>query len=150
MTQTRLHDTASGLLTHEAFSFFVDHLLKHAERTQEFLTLVVFVTEWASREAIVAADEWIVKELARLIRFAVRDTDLLGRTSDGALSLMLAGIDAEGAASVVERLNGHIGRYRMSPAMKISIGMASCPAHAVRMDDLLRCAMAHRVNGKER
>jgi GGDEF domain-containing protein len=144
MTQTRFHDAASGLLTHEAFSFMVDHLLRHAERTQEFLTLVVFVAERASRE-VLAADEWIVKELARLIRPVVRDTDLLGRTADGRLSLMLAGIDLDRAVPVIERLNDHLGRYRVSPALQISIGAACCPTHAIRVDELLRQATARRT-----
>ena len=97
MTQTCFQDAASGLLTDEAFSFIAKHLLKHAGRTQEFLTLVVFVATRASREAIVATDEWVTRELARLIRHAVRETDLLGRTTNGTLSLMLAGVDAERA-----------------------------------------------------
>jgi GGDEF domain-containing protein len=147
MTQTRFHDTASGLLTHEAFSFMVDHLLKHAERTQEFLTLVVFVAERASREVIVAADEWIVKEMGRLIRHAVRETDLLGRTADGALSLMLAGIDAERALPVIERLNEHLGRYGTAPTLQISVGAASCPTHAIRVDELFEHAIS-RTTGR--
>ena len=52
MTELRFHDRATGLLTQDAFSFIVDHLLKHALRTQEFLTLVIFVLEHASLEAI--------------------------------------------------------------------------------------------------
>ena len=144
MTQTRFHDAAPGLLTHEAFSFIVDHLLKHALRTQEFLTLVVFVAERESQGAIVAADEWIVRGLARLIRVAVRETDLLGRTADGMLSLMLAGIDTERATKVIHRLNEQLKRYGAASATQWSIGIASCPTHAIRVDDLMRYAIAER------
>jgi GGDEF domain-containing protein len=144
MTQTRFHDAAPGLLTHEAFSFIVDHLLKHALRTQEFLTLVVFVAERESQGAIVTADEWIVRGLARIIRVAVRETDLLGRTADGMLSLMLAGIDTERATKVIHRLNEQLKRYGAASATKWSIGLASCPTHAIRVDDLLRYAIAER------
>ena len=144
MTQTRFHDAAPGLLTHEAFSFIVDHLLKHALRTQEFLTLVVFVAERESQGAIVAADEWIVRGLARIIRVAVRETDLLGRTADGMLSLMLAGIDTERATKVIHRLNEQLKRYGAASATQWSIGVASCPTHAIRVDDLMRYAIAER------
>jgi len=144
MTQTRFHDAAPGLLTHEAFSFIVDHLLKHALRTQEFLTLVVFVAERESQGAIVTADEWIVRGLARIIRVAVRETDLLGRTADGMLSLMLAGIDTERATKVIHRLNEQLKRYGAASATQWSIGLASCPTHAIRVDDLLRYAIAER------
>ena len=142
MTQTCFHDAASGLLTDEAFSFIARHLLKHAGRTQEFLTLVVFVASRASREVKVAADEWITRELARLLRHAVRETDLLGRTKGGTLSLMLAGVDAERAMPVIERLHQQLGRYQTAPSLHISIGAASCPTHAIEVDELLRHAIS--------
>jgi GGDEF domain-containing protein len=147
MTQMRFYDAASGLLTPEAFSFMVTHLLRHAERTQEFMTLVVFVAERASRDAIDAVDEWVVTELGRLIRQAVRETDLLGRTRDGMLSLMLAGIDTERAVGVIERLRALLGRHRMAPGLQISVGVACCPTHAVRVDELLQQALSRRTHG---
>jgi GGDEF domain-containing protein len=145
MSQIRFYDAASGLLTHEAFSFMVDHQLKHAQRTQEFLTLVVFTAEREWRELVVAADEWILKELARLIGYAVRSTDLLARTADGVLSLLLVGVDLDGARSVIDRVNQHIRRYGASPALHISVGAACCPTHAICADDLLRQALSRRV-----
>ena len=143
MTASRFYDTASGLLTREAFSFMLDHKLRQAQRTQEFLTLVVFTTERESREMREAADEWIVKELARLIRYAVRNTDLLGRTADGMLSLLLTGIDLERAAAVIERLNDHLRRYRMFP-FQIGVGAACCPTHAISPDELFKQAISRR------
>jgi GGDEF domain-containing protein len=141
----RFYDAASGLLTQEAFSFMVDHQLRHAQRTQEFLTLVVFRAEREWRELVVAADEWILKELGRLIGYAVRSTDLLARTADGVLSLLLVGVDLEGARPVIERVNQHITRYGSSPALHISVGAACCPTHAICADDLVRQALARRI-----
>jgi GGDEF domain-containing protein len=153
MTDARFYDAASGLLTREAFGFMVDHQLKHAQRSQEFLTLVVFLVERRWREMVidrewrdfpVAADDWMVKEMARLIRYAVRSTDLLARTSEGTISLLLSGIDATRARPVLERLDLHLRRYRSTPTLQISIGAASCPTDAVRADDLLGAAR-HRA-----
>jgi GGDEF domain-containing protein len=144
MTQARFYDAASGLLTREAFTFMVDHQLMHAQRAQEFLTLVVIVAEREWRELVVAADEWIIKELARLVRYTVRSTDLLARTADGMLSLLLVGIDLERANGVIERLNTHIRRYDTSPALQISMGAACCPTHSIRADELLKVAIARR------
>jgi len=144
MSQARFYDGASGLLTREAFSFMVEHQLMHAQRAQEFLTLVVIVAEREWRELVVAADEWIVKELARLVRYAVRNTDLVARTADGMLSLLLVGIDLERANGVIERLNSHIRRYGSSPALQISVGAACCPTHSIRADELLKVAIARR------
>jgi GGDEF domain-containing protein len=149
MTGARFYDGASGLLTPDAFGFMVDHQLRHAQRTQEFLTLVVFIVEREWRELVVAADEWIVKELARLIRYAVRNTDLLTRSADGMLSLLLVGTDAERARPIIERINAHITRYGASPALQISIGLACCPTHAITADDLLRQALARQVSSRD-
>jgi len=150
MTQMRFYDAASGLLTPEAFSFMLTHLLGHAERTQEFLTLVVFVAERASRDAIEAVDEGVVTEIGRRMSRMVRKTDLLARTADGMLSLMLSGVDVERAMAVIERLKDHLWRHRMSPALQISVGAACCPTHAVHFDELLQAAIAHRTHGDRR
>jgi GGDEF domain-containing protein len=143
MTASGFYDSASGVLTCEAFSFVLDHKLRQAQRTQEFLTLVVFIAERESRDLIAAADEWVVHELPRLIRYAVRNTDLLGRSADGMLSLLLTGIDLDRAAAVIERLKDHLTRYRMLP-FRIGVGAACCPTHAITPDELLEQAMARR------
>lgn len=156
MTDPRFYDAASGLLTREAFGFMVDHQLKHAQRVQEYLTLVVFLVErrWREvvvehdwRERAVPADDWIVKEMARLIRYAVRSTDLLARTASGAISLLLVGVDGEGSRDVVARVNGHLRRYRGTPSLQINVGLACCPTDAVRADDLLRTARRRAARG---
>lgn len=155
MTDPRFYDAASGLLTREAFSFMVDHQLEHAKRAQEFLTLVVYLVErrWRElverdwREHAVAADDWIVKEMARLIRHGVRGTDLLARTASGAVSLLLVGVDAEGARGVIDRVNVHLRRYRATPTLQIRVGAACCPTDAVRADDLIRTARNRAARG---
>ncbi|HET7220259.1 MAG TPA: hypothetical protein VFJ02_19525, partial [Vicinamibacterales bacterium] len=71
--------------------------------------------------------------------------DLLSRTADGMLSLLLVGIDADRAQIVIERIHAHIRRYGASPALQISIGAASCPTHAICAGDLLRKALERRT-----
>jgi len=141
----RFYDATSGLLTRDAFNFMVEHQLRNALRTQDFLTLVVVIAEREWRELVVAADEWIMKELARLIRSAVRSTDLISRTADGMLSLLLVGIDLERADAVIARLNDHIRRYGASPGLQITVGAACCPTHSISADELLRKALASRA-----
>ncbi len=60
---------------------------------------------------------------------------------------MLAGIDADRAAGVIERLNAHLGRHRMAPGLQISVGVACCPTHAVRVDELLQQALSRQTRG---
>jgi GGDEF domain-containing protein len=179
MTELRFHDRATGLLTHDAFSFIVDHLLKHALRTQEFLTLVIFVLEHASLGAIAdrktpgdavadarrtaepqtagqtptpsdpfdpTTDAFgsSVSELARLIRHTVRETDLVGYTTEGMLSLMLESTTGDRVAYVLDRLDGPLERFATASTLRISIGAASCPTDAIRLEELLRHAMSQR------
>ena len=145
MSNACFYDACSGLLTREAFSFMVDHHVKQAQRAQEFLTLAIFKAERECVDAIVSADEWIVKELARLIRGAVRSTDLLARTADGVLSLLLVGIDYDRARCVIERIDEHLRRYYRPPVLRISVGAACCPTHAICADDLLQQALLQTV-----
>jgi hypothetical protein len=63
------------------------------------------------------------------------------------LSLMLAGIDTERAVGVIERLRALLGRHRMAPGLQISVGVACCPTHAVRVDELLQQALSRRTHG---
>ena len=60
---------------------------------------------------------------------------------------MLAGIDTDRAAGVVERLNALVGRHGMAPGLQISVGVACCPTHAVRVDELLQQALSRRTHG---
>ena len=57
---------------------------------------------------------------------------------------MLAGIDTERATTVIHRLNEQLKRYGAASATQWSIGLASCPTHAIRVDDLMRYAIAER------
>jgi GGDEF domain-containing protein len=144
MANARFYDPSSGLLTREAFSFMVEHQVRHAQRAQEFLTLVVFVAEHEWRELVVAADEWVVKELARLIRAAVRETDLLARTAEGMVSLLLVGVDLERSKAVIERVKDHIRRYGGSSALQITVGAACVPTHTISAGELIELAMSRR------
>lgn len=146
MTEPVLFVDASGLLTREAFRFMVDYQLRQAERTQEFLTLVVFTVERQWQELIAATDEWLLGELGRLIGYATRSTDLLSRTADGVLSLLLVGVDLDSARRVIDRISDQIRRYETAPALRISVGAACCPTDAIAADDLFREALSRRVS----
>jgi GGDEF domain-containing protein len=130
MPASPFYDGISRLLTRETFSFMFDHELKHALRTQDFLTLVVITAEHEWRGLFVAAEERIVKELGGLLAGDLRETDLLARTADGVLSLLLLGVDLERAKAVIDRVVEQIKSSELSRALLISVGAACCPTHA--------------------
>jgi hypothetical protein len=145
MTSSSFYEEGSKVLTPGAFEFVLDSELKRAVRSQNFLTLV---TLEASREwegMMVTADDGTVQEVAQIIGKEVRDTDLLGHTERGMLALVLLDADFEHSARVIDRLVSRIENYEFPNALRIAVGAACYPTHAVDADSLKRQAMSRPV-----
>jgi hypothetical protein len=145
MTSSSFYEEGSKLLTPGAFEFVLDSELKRAVRSQNFLTLV---TLEASREwegMMVTADDGTVQEVAQLIGKEVRDTDLLGHTDRGMLALVLLDADFEHSARVIDRLVSRIENYDFPTPLRIAVGAACYPTHAVDADSLKRQAMSRPI-----
>src|SRR3954470_3186252 len=139
------YEENSKLLTPGAFEFVLDSELKRAVRSQNYLTLV---TLEASREwegMTVTADDGTLQEVAQLITREVRDTDLLGHTDRGTLALVLLDADFEHSARVINRLVARIENYEFPTALRIAVGAACYPTHAVDADSLKRQAMSRPI-----
>jgi len=142
MTSSTFYEEGSKLLTPGAFEFVLDSELKRAVRSQNFLTLV---TVEASREwegMMVTADEGTLYEVADIIGREVRDTDLIGHTDRGTLALVLLDADFEHSARVIDRLVSRIENYGFPTALRIAVGAACYPTHAVDADTLKRQALS--------
>ena len=140
MTSSSFYEEGSKLLTPGAFEFVLDSELKRAVRSQNFLTLV---TVEASREwegMMVTADEGTLYEVADIIGREVRDTDLIGHTDRGTLALVLLDADFEHSAQVIDRLVSRIENYGFPTALRIAVGAACYPTHAVDAETLKRQA----------
>jgi hypothetical protein len=141
MTSSPFYEEGSKLLTPGAFDFVLESELKRAVRSQNFLTLV---TIEASREwegMTVAADQGTVMEVAQLVAREVRDTDLLGHTDRGILVLVLLDADFEHSAHVIDRLVARIDNYEFPAPLRIAVGAACYPTHAVDAASLQQQAM---------
>ena len=135
-------EEGSRLLTQNAFEFVLDGELKRAVRSQNYLTLVVLETkrEWEGLE--VTADEGMVEEVAQVVGREVRDTDLLGKTDKGTVSIVLLDADFDNSARVIERLVSRIDNYDFPRPLRISVGAACYPTHAVDAETLRRQAVS--------
>ena len=136
MTSSAFYEEGSKLLTPGAFEFVLDSELKRAVRSQNFLTLV---TVEASREwdgVLVTADDGTVHEVAEIIGKEVRDTDLIGHTDKGTLAVVLLDADYEHSTRVIDRLVARIANYEFPTPMRIAVGAACYPTHAVDADSL--------------
>jgi GGDEF domain-containing protein len=135
----------SRLLTPNAFEFVLDGELRRAVRSQNFLTLVVVETrrEWDGLS--VNADQGTLREVADILGHEVRDTDLLGVTESGELSLALLDADYENSTKVIDRLVQRIDSYDFPAPLRISMGAACYPTHAVDGVSLKQQALSHPV-----
>src|SRR5258707_10663995 len=105
------YEENSKLLTPGAFEFVLDSELKRAVRSQNFLTLVVVEASREWEGMTVTADDGTLAEVAQIIGREVRDTDVLGHTERGTVSLVLLDADFEHSSRVVDRLISRIENY---------------------------------------
>ena len=142
MNGSSFYEEGSRLLTPGAFEFVLDSELKRAVRSQNFLTLVVLEASREWEGMMVTADDGTLQEVAQVIGREVRDTDLLGHSDKGTLSLVLLDADFEHSTRVIDRLVSRIENYEFPTALRIAVGAACYPTHAVDADTLKRQALA--------
>lgn len=142
MTDEPFFERDSKVLTPAAFAFVLDSELKRADRYQNYLTLVTIEAcrEWEGMT--VTADDGTLEEVAGVIRLEIRDTDMVGHTDKGTLGLMLLDADFEQSARVIERLVARIQAYKFPNALRIAIGAACYPTHAIVAESLKRQALS--------
>lgn len=142
MTSSSFYEEGSRLLTAGAFEFVLDSELKRAVRSQSFLTLVTVEAsrEWEGTQA--TADDGTLHEVAQIIGSQVRDTDLLGHTDKGTLAIVLLDADFDHSARVIDRLVSRIENHKFPTPLRIAVGAASYPTHAVDADSLKRQALS--------
>lgn len=145
MTESSFYEEGSRLLTPGAFEFVLDSELKRAVRSQNFLTLVVLETSREWEGMMVTADNGTLQEVAQVIGREVRDTDLLGHSERGTLSLVLLDADFEHSRRVIDRLMSRIDNYEFPTALRIAVGAACYPTHAVDADSLKRQAVTRPI-----
>lgn len=145
MATDAFFEEGSRLLTPNAFEFVLDGELKRAVRSQNFLTLIALETSREWDGVTVSADEGTLKEVAQIVGHEVRDTDLLGLTDTGTLSLVLLDANYENSTKVIDRLIQRIDNYDFPMPLRISLGAACYPTHAVDADSLKRQAISHPV-----
>jgi len=143
MTTSAFYEDDSRLLTSGAFEFVLDSELKRAVRSQNFLTLVTVETgrEWDGMT--VTADDGTMKEIASIIGHEIRDTDLLGHTERGTLALVLLDSDFDHSTKVINRLVSRLENYEFPTPLRIVVGAACYPTHAVDAESLKQQALAH-------
>ena len=123
------------VLTPEAFEFVFNNELKRAERSQNFLTLVLLEPRSEDRDP-----HDVVREVARLISREVRQTDLLAASKEGRLSMVLLDADLHHSLGVIDRLMEQLEHYQFSAPLTVDVGAACCPTDGSDAESLRRIA----------
>jgi GGDEF domain-containing protein len=133
------------ILTPTAFQFVLDGELRRAVRSQNFLTLVVLDARREWEGMTVTADDGTVDEVAEIVGREVRDSDVIGHTERGTLALVLLDADIENSSKVIDRLIQRIDHYDFPTPLRISVGAACYPTHAVDAHSLKEQAVSRPV-----
>jgi hypothetical protein len=145
MAEQSLYEDADRVLTPGAFEFVLDSELKRAVRSQNFLTLVVVEASREWEGMTVTADDGTLQEVAQIIGKEIRDTDLIGHTEKGTLSLVLIDADFDHSSRVINRLVSRIEHYEFPTPLRLAVGAACYPTHAVDALSLKRQALSHPI-----
>jgi GGDEF domain-containing protein len=144
MTAEPFFDEGYRVLTPAAFDYVLANELKRAERSQNFLTLVVLD---ARRERGGQPEDRALLEIARLVGLEVRETDLLARTEPTRLSMVLLDADLENSRRVIDRVMSRLTHYEFPVPLSIAVGAACCPTHGVDAASLMREAVRRPIAG---
>jgi hypothetical protein len=145
MTSNSFYEDGSTLLTPAAFEFVLENELKRALRSQTYLTLVAVEASREWEGMTVTADEGTLQQVAQLIGREVRDTDVLGHIEKGMIALVLLDSDFDHSTRVIDRLVSRIESYQFPTALRIAVGAACYPTHAVDADSLKRQARSRPI-----
>ena len=144
MAKGTFFEHGDRLLTAAAFAFVLDAELKRCGRAQQFLTLVEIRATADKDRADIAVDT-LIPDLCTLVIPELRDTDLLGHTGCGTLAVALLESDYEPSLRVIDRLVRRVESLLPPSAVRIAIGAATYPAHAVNAAALAREALSRPV-----
>lgn len=145
MTSNSFYEDGGRLLTRSAFDFVLEGELKRTVRAQTFLTLVVVEAHREGEGVMGTADDGTMHEVAQIVGREIRDTDVMGCTDKGMLSFVLIDADYDHSTRVVNRLVSRIESYEFPMAVRIAVGAACYPMHAVDADSLKRLAQSHPI-----
>ena len=93
----------------------------------------------------VAADDGTVQEVAQILRKGDPGHRSAGTAGKGALAVVLLDADFDHSASVIDRLIARIENYDFQTTLRIAVGAACYPTHAVDVDSLKREASSRPV-----
>jgi two-component system cell cycle response regulator len=143
-------DWLTGLYNHGYFRKFLDLEIKKSLRQRYPVTLIMIDVDnfKAVNDAYGhPAGDVVLQELAKIVRKAVREVDLVARYGGDEFAVVLPYSDGHGALRVAHRIDEAIKTHGFSPKasaqktqLTVSMGVAGYPEDAVHVDELIHSA----------
>jgi diguanylate cyclase (GGDEF)-like protein len=115
------------------------------EKPVALLLVRVDRTEGIDEPQSAATGDWVLTEVARVLRTSLRPYDVIARFSGDEFAALLTGVDETNVLEAAERVRRAIGReFRIPSAQKIAvtIGAAAASSLGAEADELLRAAQS--------
>jgi diguanylate cyclase (GGDEF)-like protein len=135
------HDGLTGALSRTAFARALERELRSVSKHEPLTLLAIDVDGFGqiNKQLGHAVGDELLQQLARVVRGAVREQDVLGRLGGDEFALLVRGRDArEVGERVLQALRIPAGAH--GRGIDVSIGIASAPAHGGTVAELLRAA----------
>ena len=91
----------------------------------------------------VTADKGTVQTVAQIVGREIRDTDLRAQTDEGTLTFVLIDCNFEDSTRVIDRVVLALKDHSFPTSLRIDVGAACYPTHAVDADSLKHQALSH-------
>ncbi len=139
-------DRETGVFKRNLFNFWLEWEIKRGLRYQNFISLIVLEPDNLIRNIKT------LKDLVKLIKKNVRDTDIIGRLNEQKFGIILLMSDSEGAFFMASRLLEHVNNYVFEKEphkrLPLSIGGSCFPTNGIEKDVLIKKAEAMLLKAK--
>jgi diguanylate cyclase (GGDEF)-like protein len=151
-------DDLSGLFNTRYLDLALQNELARARRFKKHLSLLFIDLDYfkhVNDQHGHLVGSWVLVETSRVLKFCLRDIDVLVRYGGDEFIVILAETDRPGASIVAERIREKIAEHEFRPRENISlkltccVGIAAFPEDANNKESLIHLADKAMYRGKE-
>jgi len=151
-------DDLTGLFNTRYLDLMLQNELSRARRFKKHLSLLFVDLDFfklVNDHHGHLVGSWVLVETSRVLKFCIRDIDIMVRYGGDEFIVILAETDQQGAIVVAERIRermaGHIFKPREGVELKLTccVGIATYPDNATNKETLIHLADKAMYRGKE-
>ncbi len=139
-------DKDTRVFKRDLFNFWFEWEIKRGIRYQNFISFIVLEPDRA------ITNVKSLRDLVKVIKKNVRDTDIIGRLNDQKFGIILLMSDLDGAYIMASRLIEHVNNYIFEKepfnSIDLSIGGACFPTNGIEKNVLIEKAELMLIEAK--